>query len=493
MKFLKDTIYNYASKLYIGLASVLLIPFFFRILGSDAYGIVGYFSVILIWLQILDMGLSNTLNRQTAIFSARGYSKESYLSVVNKVRFFYFLVAVLFLIIAAFNLDYIANEIIDSKIPKPDLYLYIYLMIFSISFRWLVMPFRSILIGFEKHKSIAKLDVMSETIKSPLCLLLVYIFPDKLLVFFICQTLSSLSLLISFYALSRRAIDNQESSSINVLSLKEFISFASRIFSVSFAWLVTSQSDKLFLSNQLSAQEYGLLTVLFQLASIIMFLSSPFSVALLPRLVRVAKEEGGEKLETFYRKSYKFSSLFLLIPVLIFFFFSKELIVLWTGVEGNIDNSVIVFRLYLLGNYIFALSSFSYYIQYAFGDISRHSKVSILASIVMLPIYYISSVFFGAFGTGIVWLFYNLIMLFIWGVYIHNTILSKNYTIEHYCFLFKILSIFLIGISLKTIFPSMEVVSYVLLSILYLSISIIFIIIFDRDFKQELFKLRSKL
>jgi O-antigen/teichoic acid export membrane protein len=43
-----------------------MVPLYLKYMGAEAYGLIGFFSMIQVWFAILDMGLSPTVARETA-------------------------------------------------------------------------------------------------------------------------------------------------------------------------------------------------------------------------------------------------------------------------------------------------------------------------------------------------------------------------------------------------------------------------------------------
>ena len=66
----RNIIANYLGSGWIALMSLAFIPFYIRLMGAEAYGIVGVFISLQAMLAVLDLGLSQTLNREMARLSA---------------------------------------------------------------------------------------------------------------------------------------------------------------------------------------------------------------------------------------------------------------------------------------------------------------------------------------------------------------------------------------------------------------------------------------
>jgi len=72
MKFAWNIAAGIASSVWTALVGLLVIPLYVRHLGIASYGLVGFFASTQVLLQLLEMGLAPTLNREIARSSAEG-------------------------------------------------------------------------------------------------------------------------------------------------------------------------------------------------------------------------------------------------------------------------------------------------------------------------------------------------------------------------------------------------------------------------------------
>jgi O-antigen/teichoic acid export membrane protein len=63
---IRNTALSYAGQAYTLLVGILIMPFYLGHMGAEAYGLIGFFSVLQAWLQLLDAGLSPSLVRAVA-------------------------------------------------------------------------------------------------------------------------------------------------------------------------------------------------------------------------------------------------------------------------------------------------------------------------------------------------------------------------------------------------------------------------------------------
>ena len=70
------------------------VPIYIRYLGVEAWGLVGFMSMLQAWLTLLDMGLSPTLSREMARFQAGAHSAQSIRDLLRSMEVIYGGVAV---------------------------------------------------------------------------------------------------------------------------------------------------------------------------------------------------------------------------------------------------------------------------------------------------------------------------------------------------------------------------------------------------------------
>lgn len=72
MSFRKNIAASYASQIYVTLISIAMMPIYRSLLGSEPYGLVGFFAMIQAWFMLLDLGLTPTLAREAARYRGGG-------------------------------------------------------------------------------------------------------------------------------------------------------------------------------------------------------------------------------------------------------------------------------------------------------------------------------------------------------------------------------------------------------------------------------------
>ena len=121
MSLRRNTIANYIGRLYVAFIGIVIVPAYLTYLGKEAYGLVGFFSMVQGWLQLLDMGLSTTLAREAARFNAGGYSGAIFRRLFTLVTRLFLGVAIVIATGSVLSADFIAASWLNVKtLPDND-------------------------------------------------------------------------------------------------------------------------------------------------------------------------------------------------------------------------------------------------------------------------------------------------------------------------------------------------------------------------------------
>jgi len=95
----RNLVANYLGQGWVALMGLAFIPLYIRYLGMEAYGLIGLFVLIQAWLALLDMGMTPTLNREMARFTAGAHSPQSINDLLRSLEILCFLLAPLIAVI----------------------------------------------------------------------------------------------------------------------------------------------------------------------------------------------------------------------------------------------------------------------------------------------------------------------------------------------------------------------------------------------------------
>jgi O-antigen/teichoic acid export membrane protein len=418
----KNIVANYTSQLFIVIISLVTLPKLIKVMGAEAYGLVGFFSLMQSWLMLLDLGMSPTLTREIARF------KGGVLDAYNLVQFFraikkiFIVLAILITILILFASNFIVTSWLKTETISHDILINsVILMAFILAIRWISSIYRAVIVGFEKLVWLGIFNVFFSVLRFVTIFFVLVFISHSPIVFFGYQLVVSVLELIWLSLFVKRLLPIQVKSEEQIQRpLKEVMSFSLTIAFTSAVWVIITQTDKLILSNLLKLSDYGYYSLAVQIAGVITLISGPISSAILPRLTTLEAEGKDDELISLYRSSTRLIVIISGTVSLILIFFANKVIFMWTGNLVMVEKVSKYVFLYAIGNFFLAVAAFPYYLQYAKGNLRFHLLGNIVFLLFLIPSLIIVVNKFGGIGAGYVWIGVNAIYLFGWVPIINN-------------------------------------------------------------------------
>lgn len=424
MNLKRNIIANYFSQIYVAIISIALLPIYLKLMGPEAYGLVGFFSLLQAWFGLLDLGLTPTISREVARYRAGALNTDNFLQL-------YRLLFILFLIIAIIgggglylSSYYISNHWLNvNELPVVDVILAIKIMAISVALRWMSGLYRGVVIGSEKLVWLSAFNAIFATFRFIGVLLVMYSFEFSVIVFFSYQLLIAVIEFVilgirSHFLLPKDDIAYKIPQSFEPLA--PLFKFSLTIAFTSSVWILVTQTDKLVLSGILSLKDYGYFTLAVLIANGIMVISGPVSSALMPRMSFLHSQNKRSELLEIYKQSTQVVAVISGSVAITLITMSNHLLFSWTGDLELAHKAAPILSLYAAGNLFLCNAAFIYYLQYAKGNLKYHLQGNILLVIFLIPNIIFFSKSYGAIGAGWVWLVMNVIYFALWVAYVHS-------------------------------------------------------------------------
>ncbi len=418
----RNVIANYVGRFYSMIIGVVVLPIYLKYLGAEAYGLVGFFTMFISWMMLLDMGFSQVLSRETAILKDKVNGLLELKLTLRSVETMIFMFSLIVFIVVLFSSEWIASNWLQIKeLSFQTVQKTIELMGFMFILRWYVSLYDSLIIGFEQQVWLNGYKIIMSTIRFIGGLILVIYISNDILYYFLYQTVIAV---IEFIILNRKIYvglpKNNTFLRPSIVSIKKIAPFALGIAYTSGVWIVYTQLDKLLLSHYIPLENYGYFSLVVLVSTAITQFSSPLSQAILPRMTALLSKGKEQDMFALYHKGTQLISIIIFSIVGIIVFFSYELLYAWTGdIKASLWASNILVW-YALGNAILAIVAFQYYLQFAYGNLKYHIYFNTYFPLVALPIVFYSVSSYGAIGAGVAWFVIQLITFFIWPPFIHR-------------------------------------------------------------------------
>lgn len=402
---------TYGSQLYVVGVGIAVTPLYLHALGPEAYGLVGFFAMLLAWFQLLDVGLSPTVVRETARYRGKAIDAGSLRATVRAIEIVFLAVALTSAAATVLLADLIAYCWLKPVAMAPaELREALYLMAGSIGLRFAAILYRAVLTGFERLTWLGGFNAGIATLRAFLVLPAMALFGATPWVFFIVQLLISLvELAWLVHQASRSLPALGRAVGFSLRPLRGVARFSAAVAFTGGLTVTLTQADRLILSGLLTLQDYAHFNLAVMAASAVLLAGSPLALALMPRISALTAARQREELLRLYVLSTRVMSLATLPLAFVLAAHAHTVMWAWTGLELAASSAAPVLALYALGNATVAHLALPYLLQFASGRLRMHVIGHVLLVATLIPGQVLLTMRYGAVGAGGFWLAVNLL------------------------------------------------------------------------------------
>lgn len=425
MSFRRNVLANYASQLYVTGIGLLMVPQYLRHLGPEAYGLVGIFTMMQAWFQLLDMGLSPTFTREVARFRGGAVSAEQLRLLLLALESFFIVTAT----VAAVGVVCLSETIAVSWLRPETLSAgqveeAVVLMGLCVPLRWISGLYRGAFNGFEKQSLLGTINVFVATLRFVgVVVALQYIAPTPKVFFGYQIGIAAIEVVVLGCSVHALMPVGTKGRGAAWKDIAEKLRFSIGISLTGGVWIVITQADKLLLSKVLTLKDYGYISLAVAVAGGVNIVTGPVSQALMPRMVRLRAENDHEGVLLIYRKSTRVVGAIVGSVGGVLAFLAEPILFAWTGDRNASTHSHLPLTWYALGNGALALAAFPYYLQYASGSLRLHLIGNAIMAAIMLPLVWLLTNEYGGAGGGMAWSVSIIAYLVIWVSYSHSRLM----------------------------------------------------------------------
>ncbi len=450
---------NYASQLYATLIGILLVPLYLKTMGTEAYGLVGFFSMLQAWFNVLDLGLTPTIARESARFFGGALAPIVYRRLHRSLSVIFAAVAlvgggVLFALAPAVSGKWLHVR----ELPVAEVVAAVQIMAASVAMRWMGGLYRGVITGAERLVWLSGFNALIATLRFAAVFASMAIWGYTPAVFFWHQLAVAALELGTLLAMATRLVPprapQDPPTGWSFAPVRPLLRFSLTIAFTSSVWVFVTQTDKLILSGVLPLSEYGFFTLAVLVAGGITIVTGPITTALLPRLARLHAQGNHAEIVRLYNQFAQLVAVVAISLMVTLASSAESLLFAWTGNREATLAAAPILRLYALGNGLLALGAFPFYLQYARGSLRYHLIGNIGLVVLLIPTIVLAATRAGGIGAGWVWLAMNVLYLFGWVAFVHGRLepgLHKDWIVRNV--LAILVPTALAGIALSLLLP----------------------------------------
>ncbi|GAB1234026.1 lipopolysaccharide biosynthesis protein [Ferrigenium sp. UT5] len=427
MSLKKNVVANYAGQAYTTLIGIVMLPFYLEFLGAEAYGLVGFFTLLHSWLALLTAGVSPTLARQVAHYRGLGeLGGRKFREMLRSIELIVLGLSAVTAVAIWLASPWLATQWLTVRtIPLADVAYCIALMGMMVGTRWGVTLYAASLGGMERQIWLNSFGMLFATLRFVAAyVLLKWVTHDPAHYFEFQLVVSMLELAVvsrKFYA--SQPLGSKKSDPGLVFSwpaMRELLPFAMGISYTSMLWVFMTQSDKLILSHVLTLAEYGYFAVVVLIANGVLQFSAPINQAILPRLTTLLSQGRESDMLTLYRKATQYMVVAVATVSGVLALFPQQVLFALTGNHEAAQWGAPVLTWFALGNGILVVVGMQYVLQYVHGKVRMHVINTTINAAVQVPVLAYVAFNYGAAEVALTWFAIRCITFFIWPAVVHH-------------------------------------------------------------------------
>jgi O-antigen/teichoic acid export membrane protein len=416
---------NFASQIYTAFIGIVMMPLYLSTMGSEAYGLVGFFAMLQAWFNLLDLGLTPTIAREAARYHGQALPALDYRRVYRALSTVFVAVAVVGGAVLFLLGEVLAERWLKlERLAPGEVVLALQTMAAAVALRWLGGLYRGVISGAERLIWLGGFNALVATLRFVAVFASMAIWGHTPVVFFWHQLAVAALELAGLWWKSQPLLPPQrglpEAVGWSLAPVRPLVKFALGIALTSSVWVLVTQSDKLLLSGILPLAEFGYFSLAVLVAGGITLLTGPISSSIMPRMARLHASQQVAAVQRVYAQATQLVAIVVGTAASTLAWCAGPLMFAWTGSGEIADRTEDVLRMYAIGNGLLALSAFPFYLQYARGTLRHHIIGNCAMGAVLIPSVLAAATANGAVGAGAAWLAVNAVYLLTWVPYSHS-------------------------------------------------------------------------
>lgn len=421
---------NFSVSLFGSIWSALLglavVPLYIKYLGTEAYGLIGFFATTQAILQLLDLGLSPTINREVARCSATNQMQEAR-SLLHTLSVVYWGMAFVIGLIILLLAPLIANHWLQARaLPIPTITQALMLMGLVVACRWPVGLYLGALMGMQRVALSSMINTAFGTLSSLGTVVVLILVSPTIKAFFIWQAcVAACHALVMHFVAWDLMEGKGETLQFSLNNLKKIWRFSAGMSVVTITGVILIQTDKLLLSKLLSLSDFGRYMLAVLVSNSLYILLTPLFNSIYPKMSSLVAANETAKLIELYKNGTRLFLAALFPIAVILAVFSQPLLLLWTGNLELASSASPVVSIFLIGTALNGAMHFPYALQLAHGETKLPIKINLILLSIAFPTTIMLGSKYGAVGGAASWAILNFVYLIV-GTWLTHKVLLKG-------------------------------------------------------------------
>jgi O-antigen/teichoic acid export membrane protein len=388
------------------LVQLACIPLYIRFLGVEAYGLIGFYLMLQAMLQVLDLGLSPTMNREMARYSVQPEKADEAHDLVRTLELGYWLIGLMIgLVLVTVSPWLAAHWIKAGSIPVASVRHALMLMGILAALQWPVSFYQGGLLGLRKQVLFNVFRMIAATLSNGGAALFLWVVSPTIQAFFLWLVATNTIIVACWtFFLWKNLPPATRAPHFDLKLLRNIGGFAAGMSGITAAVLILTQSDKVILSRILSLKIFGYYTVAGMFGNGLGLIVLSVFNTIYPRFSALVAQGDERALVRLYHRATQIMAVLILPLAVVLALFSTEILQLWTRNSEVAHNAGPIATVLVIGVALNGLMTLPYALQLAHGWTSLALGITISLIIVVVPALWIAAARYGPIGAAFVFM-----------------------------------------------------------------------------------------
>lgn len=407
---------------------IAFIPLYIKYLGIEAYGLIGLFAVLQVWLSLLDMGMTPTLNREMAKFSGGTMTIGAILDLLRSIEIVMLIAAILVSVGIWDASSWLASDWLRAERMSVNAVAKMFSIMGLITAISLLSGiYRSAIIGLQRQVLYNIVNTSISTVRGfGSVAILIWVAPTVEAFFLWQGIVSILSLLVLALVTYGILPRTDRGGRFSLEALRKIWRFAGGVIGITFLALLLTQVDKILLSKLLTLSEFGYYTLAYTVAGAIYMLINPITQAWYPRLCELHALNDQAALSVAYHKGSQLVTIVAGSAAIVVMLFAEILLQLWTQDHDLATKTATPLRLLVFGNLLNGLMMMPYKAQLAHGWTELTIRIDFVSVLIIVPAILWTVPRWGGTAAACVWVLLNAGYVSFGIYFMHQRIMVKE-------------------------------------------------------------------
>ncbi len=423
-----NLIANFVGFGWVALLQFTSVPILIKALGVEGYGLIGFFMILQMTLQVLDLGLSTTINRELARYAATSDQTHEMSDFLRTLETVYWLIGLAIGGILYSFAPLIASTWLKADAPQLSATAHsVQLIALVVAIQWPLSFYQGGLIGLQRLLLLNALRIACSTFTVVGALVVVtYWYPSPDGYFSWYAMGSGVQVILSAAVLWHVMPKITRHAHVKLELLRRRVPFVTGMSGLLALGILLSQMDRIALSWRGDLKELGYYATAGMVAGSLQLFITPIYSAVFPRMSGLVKLERLDNLSELYHAGTQLMAVCILPTTVVIGMYSEVCINLWISDREVARNTSLIAQLLLAGTALNGLMHLPYGLQLANGWTRLGLVLGVVELIIFTPLFFWSASVYGGIGVASGWVVFNCFHLVAGVPLTHRRLLSGH-------------------------------------------------------------------